>query len=80
MFTAYYAWDQQNALQLHRKLTSEHFNTDNQLKMRNSLAEDLLSSEMCHCFKLYKNALGDKEKILDGVIELIEHTSKMVEI
>ncbi|XP_052237193.1 uncharacterized protein LOC127848653 [Dreissena polymorpha] len=80
MFTDYYAWDQQNALQLHRKLTSEHFHMDNQLKMRNSLAEDLLSSEMCHCFTLYKNALGEKGKILNGVIELLQQTSKMVEI
>jgi len=80
MFIDFYSWDQQNGLQLHRKLTSEHINLDSQLKMRNYLAEDVLNSEMLHSMKVYQKHLGDKGIVLNGIIELLEHTSKLVDI
>lgn len=80
MFIDSYRWDQQNGLQLHRKLTNEHLFPDSQLKMRNYLAEDVLSSEMLHLMKQYQNSIGEKGKILDGAIELLENTSKIVSI
>ncbi|XP_052258149.1 uncharacterized protein LOC127862916 [Dreissena polymorpha] len=80
MFTDFFNWDQQNALQTHKKLSREHFHLDSQLKMRNHLAEDVLNSEMLHSMKLYKNNLGEKGEVLNGVIELLENTSKLIEI
>lgn len=80
MFVDFFYWDQQNALQLHRKLTNEHIYPDNQLKMRNYLAEDMLNSTMLNAFKTYQNVLGDKGQILNGLIEFLEQTSQLVQI
>lgn len=80
MFLDFFEWDQQNALQLHRKLTNEHFHLDAQLKMRNHLAEDVLNSDMLHAMKVYQQTLGEKGQILNGAIELLEQTSRLVEI
>jgi len=35
---------------------------------------------MLHSMKLYKNNLGEKGEVLNGVIELLENTSKLIEI
>lgn len=80
MFIDCYRWDQQNSLQLHRKLSNEHLFPDSQLKMRNYLAEDVLDKEMLNLMKVYRNSLGEKGEILDGVIEFLESTSKLVSI
>ena len=55
MFIDFFQWDQQNALQIHRK---EHAFLDNQLKMRNQLAFDVLDSTMLHSIIKYKKARG----------------------
>jgi len=80
MFVDFFNWDQQNALQIHRKLTKEHIFLDNQLKMRNYLAFDVLDSTMLNSIITYKKALGDKGEVLDGLIELLEQTSQLVNI
>ena len=48
MFIDVHNWDQQNALKLHRKLTSEHIYPDTQMKMRNHLAEQVLNEDMLY--------------------------------
>ena len=80
MFVDFFEWDQQNALKLHRKLTYEHFHLDSQLKMRNHLAEEVLNSDMLHAMTVYQNSLGEKGQVLNGAIELLEQTSKLVDI
>ena len=80
MFVDFFEWDQQNALKIHRKLTYEHLHLDSQLKMRNHLAEDVLNSDMFHAMKVYQNSLGEKGQILNGAVELLEQTSKLVDI
>ena len=80
MFIDSYRWDQQNSLQIPRKLTNEHLFPDSQLKMRNYLAEDMLDKEMLNLMKTYRNTLGPKGAILDGAIELLENTSELVSI
>lgn len=80
MFIDCYKWDQQNSLQLHRKLTNDHIFPDSQMKMRNYLAEDVLNSEMLHLMRQYQNYLGEKGQVLNGVIEMLENTSQIVSI
>lgn len=80
MFIDCFKWDQQNSLQLHRKLTNEHLFPDSQLKMRNHLAEDVLDKEMLNLMRTFRNSLGEKGQILDGAIEFLEKTSEIVSI
>lgn len=80
MFSDVFFWDQQNAFQIHRKLTCEHFNLDCQLKMRNHLAEEILNVDMLYAMKMYQNTLGEKGQVLNGAIELLEQTSKLIQI
>lgn len=80
MFVDFFSWDQQNALQLHRKLTKDHIYLDTQNKMRNHLAEQVLDSEMLHAFKTYQNSLGEKGAVLYGLVELLEQTSLLIQI
>lgn len=80
MFIDFYEWDQQNGLQLNRKLTREHIYPNSQLKMRNHLAEDVLNLDMLHALKTYQHAIGAKGEVLNGVIELLEQTSQLVQI
>jgi hypothetical protein len=75
MFMDCYKWDQQNSLQLHRKLTNEHIFPDTQQKMRNHLAEEVLNNEMLNLMKQYKNSLGEKGQIRNGAVQLLENTS-----
>ena len=80
MFVDCYQWDKSNALQLHRKLTNEHMFPSNQSKMRNHLAEDVLDTEMLNLFIQYQQYLGEKGSILDGAVELLKRTSKLIQI
>lgn len=80
MFLDFFEWDRQNALQIHRKLTNEHFHLDSQSKMRNHLAEEVLNSDMLHAMKVYQQTLGEKGQILNGAVELLEQTSRLAEI
>jgi hypothetical protein len=80
MFTDCYKWDKLNAFQLHRKLTNDHIYPTNQLKMRNHLAEDVLDTDMLHLMLQYQNSLGAKGSVLNGTIEFLRHTSKLIQI
>ena len=80
MWVNAYKWDQQNALQLHRKLTNEHIFLTQQGKMRNHLAEEVLNSEMLNLILEYKASLANQGDILNGVLEFLKKTSKMIEV
>lgn len=75
-----FRWDQNNGLSLHRKLTTEHFFPSSQSKMRNHLAEHVLNGDMLHLFLEYQSYLGGKGAVLNGVIQLLRVTSKLIEI
>ena len=72
-----HARDQQNALQLHRKLTNEHVFPMSYGKMRNHLAEEVLNKDMLNLMLEYKTSLAHQGEVLNGVIELLRNTSKM---
>lgn len=80
MWVNAYQWDQQNALQLHRKLSNEHIYPSSQGKMRNHLAEEVLSNDILNLMLEYKGSLANQGDFLNGVIELLRKTSKMIEI
>lgn len=80
MFIDCFLWDRTNAVQLHKKLTNEHLFPSTQSKMRNYLAEDILNNEMLHLMQQYQMYLGPKGCVLDGAIEFLGHTSKLIEI
>jgi hypothetical protein len=80
MFVDCYKWDKSNGLQLHRKLTNDHMFPSNQLKMRNHLAEDVLDTDMLHLMLQYQQSLGEKGSILNGAIELLQNSSKLITI
>ena len=73
-------WDQQNALQLHRKLTTEHIFLTQQGKMRNHLAEEVLNKDMLNLMLEYKASLANQGEVLNGAIEFLRKTSRMIEI
>jgi hypothetical protein len=73
-----YRWDCTNPIQIHRSLTNEHLFPSTVSKMRNKLAEDVLDYEMLNLMLSYKDSLGEKGKILDGAVELLMHTSKII--
>jgi hypothetical protein len=80
MFCDCFNWDKQNCLQLHRKLTNEHIHLTTQSKMRNHLAEDVLNSEMLNTMIQFQASLGPKGDILNGTIEILKQTSKLIDI
>ncbi|XP_045156281.2 uncharacterized protein LOC123522863 isoform X2 [Mercenaria mercenaria] len=80
MWADAYTWDKSNALQLHRKLTNEHIYPSPQSKMRNHLAEQALNTEMLHLMLQYQLSLGNKGSILNGAIEFLKKTSRLIEL
>lgn len=80
MFIDTYQWDKSNGLQLHRRLTNEHMFLSNQSKMRNHLAEDVLNSEMLNLVLQYQQYLGEKGEVLNGLVELLQQTSKLIQL
>jgi hypothetical protein len=80
MFCDCINWDKGNSFQLHRKLSNEHINLTNHSKMRNHLAEEVLNSEMLNLMTQYKSYLGSKGDVLNGTIELLQKTSKLIDI
>lgn len=46
--------------------------------MRNMLAEDVLNENMLHLMTCYQRSLGDKGEELQGIIELLQHTSVII--
>lgn len=73
-----YQWDRQNPVQIHKALTNEHLYPNSASKMRNKLAEDALNEEMLNLMYAYKKSLGLKRQVLDGAIELLQNTSKII--
>lgn len=80
MWTDCYQWDQQNGLQIHRRLTNEHIFPSQQCKMRNHLAEEVLNCDMLHLFLQYQSHLGAKGSVLNGTIQLLRQTSALINI
>jgi len=79
MWVNAFQWDRANALQLHSKLTNEHLFPSSQSKMRNKLAEDVLNNEMLNLMLTYKSTLANP-CVLNGAVELLQKTSRMIEI
>lgn len=74
-----YQWDfYSNTLKVYQQLTQDHFYLSSQLKMRNMLAEDVLNENMLHLMTCYQRSLGDKGEELQGIIELLQHTSVII--
>lgn len=46
--------------------------------MRNMLAEDVLNENMLPLMTCYQRSLGDKGEELQGIIELLQHTSVII--
>lgn len=80
MFIDCFHWDKSNAFQLHKKLTNEHLFPSTQSKMRNHLADEVLNNDMLHLMLQYKLYLGPKGCVLDGAIEFLRQTSKLIEM
>lgn len=73
-----YQWDfYSNTLKVYQQLTQDHFFLNSQLKMRNKLAEDVLNENMLHF--MTQRSLGDKGEELQGSIELLQHTSVIIQ-
>lgn len=73
-----YQWDfYSNTLKVYQQLTQDHFFLNSQLKMRNKLAEDVLNENMLHF--MTQISLGDKGEELQGSIELLQHTSVIIQ-
>ena len=66
-------------LRLHRKLTKDHIYLTNSLKMRNHLAEEVLSRDMLSLIKAYQVTLSKPEE-LNSTVKLLEQTSLLVSI
>ena len=72
-----FEWDQKNALQLHRKLKNDHLYPNQQTKMRNHLAEEVLNVDMLDLMSQYQASLTNKT-VLAGPIELLQKTGRMI--
>jgi hypothetical protein len=73
-----YKWDKANPVQLHRKLTEAHIYPTNGEKMRNHLAEQVLDIDMLRLFVEFQASLGAYGVKLQGVIDMLIHTSKLI--
>ena len=74
-----YEWDRNhNNFPIHNKLTDDHLYLNQQSKMRNHLAEQVLDAYIHHLMSEYQKSLGDKGQFLNGSIELLSNTSKLV--
>ena len=77
-----YKHDHLNVVKIHKKLTSEHVFLNCASKMRNSLAEEVLDSDMVRlmyncCYQASKQNDGD---YLSRTIKFLENTSVLVKI
>lgn len=80
MFLDVFQWAKENASQFYGKLTIDHFTFDSQSKTNYQLAEDVLNSEMLQLVKSYQKCHGEKRSALNGLVELLEQTSKLIDI
>lgn len=69
----------QNGFAIHYKLTDEHMHLTPASKMRNQLAIHVLNKDMLYLMKCYQATLAHPEK-LSSSIQLLEHTSQLIEI
>ncbi|XP_063444845.1 uncharacterized protein LOC134725169 [Mytilus trossulus] len=69
----------QNGFAIHHKLTEEHIYLTPASKMRNQLAIHVLNKDMLYLMKSYQATLPRPE-MLASTVELLEHTSQLVEI
>ena len=80
MFIDCYKWDKTNGVPLHRKLSGDHIFPTNQQRIRHHLAEDVFDNDMLHVMSRYQQTLGANASVLDGVIDLLKQTSKLIDI
>ena len=74
-----FKWDHEtNAFPLHRKLTHDHFFLTQESKMRNRLAEDVLSEEMLNLMLAFQKFLGEDGYLLNDTVALLKATSVIV--
>ena len=79
-FVSAFQWDyNSHYCRIHRKLTSEHFELNSSLKVRNHLAEQVLNNDMLLLLKCFQKSLQNPES-LDATIDLVSHTAPLVEI
>ncbi|PIK38809.1 hypothetical protein BSL78_24364 [Apostichopus japonicus] len=73
-------WDRKvNSRPIHQKISDSHLFPDSSEKMRNHLAEEMLDADALNLLKCYTASLINGNG-LDSTIELLETTSKMIEI
>ena len=68
----------QRGLRIHYKLTKEHIELTGANKMRNKLAEEVLSKDMLYLMQIYQSTLDYPER-LSATIEFLENTSLLVD-
>ena len=73
-------WNSSHSLPINHKLTNEHIFPNQSEKMRNHLAEEVLDKDMLYLMKRYRQVLGKDGSSLDGCIELLQHTSPLIDI
>lgn len=64
-------------LRIHKNLTRDHVTLSTSLKMRNNLAMQVLDTDMLNLMKEYSASVKNS---LKNTVELLSHTSKLVEI
>lgn len=76
-----FKWDRDtNAFPIHHKLTNEHIYLNQQSKMRNKLAEDVLDKEMLYLMQCFQKFLGETGDVLEDSINLLKATSEIVAV
>ena len=75
-----YNWDRyHNPMRIHPKITDEHIFLTKPSKMCNHLAEEVLDKDMLYLMTKFQESRKDGS-YLNSTIELLTHTSEMVEI
>ncbi|XP_069123679.1 uncharacterized protein [Argopecten irradians] len=73
-------WDEKvNSRRVHSKINVSHMYPDSSEKMRNHLAEEMLSTDMLHLMEAYRSTLLNKSA-LDGAVEFLRTTSTVITI
>jgi len=76
-----YKWDRDtNAFPIHRRLTHEHLYLNQESKMRNKLAEDVMDVEMLNLMECYQRSIGEDGYLVDDSIALLKATSVIIEV
>ena len=78
-FQEAYHYNCKNHLRIYRRLTKEHMYLTAQAKIRNYLSTDVLSEQMLNLFVQIQSHIENPSK-LDSTIELLKHTSILVDI